>query len=139
MSEEKVKAILKEAAQAKARIEEGMRFLNELRDTAQTLIASYGRERVSGGAQRSLADFVAHLDEEEKRVFEEANRLLELRKQVLTAIERISNKDSASIIRLRYFGLMEYPDIMDRLHISRTTMYRLMKKGIGELGGFLSY
>lgn len=60
-------------------------------------------------------------------------RLSELKEKVVTILEKLNNLDLMLVIIYRNLSFMKYEDIMSKMHLSRSSVYRLHNEAMEKI------
>lgn len=97
--------------------------------------ARYGEEKIDKTPsfkapfeQRALKkiDKTHEIEKKEKR-------LSELKEKVVTILEKLNNLDLMLVIIYRNLSFMKYEDIMSKMHLSRSSVYRLHNEAMEKI------
>lgn len=112
----RVEAMLERAERSRARLER--------------VTAVYG-PRGGGGSRADWTDIVAAVMEDDRRLNEEIDRLVDVKEEVRRAIREIGDGELMALMEMRYLNGMGWQQIALRMHIDKRTATRLHAKALG--------
>lgn len=121
------KEYLKQAYRLNELIDSDSRELERLRDLAGRISGSNFGERVqtSRNPDPSFVKYLGDIDEMERRIHKELCDLVALKNNILTAINKMTDRDERLLLTYRYLNNLSWDDIAYRLHVSSRTVHRI--------------
>ena len=124
------KEYLKQAYLLDKQIQVEVKELEQLREMRGTIQrCSYGGEKIGSNPNRNLeAPFIKTIEkiwEYEKKIDGKINRLVDLRSEINTAIEKMENPEERLLLKYRYLKNESWEDISYELNVSYRTVHRI--------------
>ena len=112
--------------------------LEEIYSIAEKVTASYGRIAVSGSKDsHSMDEIAAKIDDVKTRVSEKTKELFDVRQEVMSVIEQVSNEGWQGVLKNRYLDLLPSQSIAVRRHLTRRWIDEMCHRGEQEVGRIL--
>lgn len=89
-----------------------------------------------GNATRNtskLSEAVIRLMEQEERIDNEIDRLVNLRAEIYGVIQSVRNRETRMVLELRYMDYLTWTDIAKRLDMGERKVYRLHERGLQDV------
>ena len=120
------KEYLKQAYLLDKQIQVEVKELEQLREMRGTIQGcSYG-EKIGTNPNINLeAPFIKKIWEYEKKIDGKINRLVDLRSEINTAIEKMENSEERFLLKYRYLKNESWEDISYELNVSYRTVHRI--------------
>lgn len=91
---------------------------------------AYDREHVSGGQIQDLSDLIAKIDADSRRVNQEVDNWIDIREKTRIMIHNVPDNMERNVLVMRYITNLKWDDLMEKLHISRATSFRLHRSAL---------
>ena len=120
------KEYLRQAYRLDHRINSDIAEMERLREMACSA-GSPGMEERHNPNRAADAPYVRSLEkvwELNKKIYDEIDRLIDLKDQMRGAIAMVADIDEQMVLRYRYIHNMTWEEIGNQLHADRTTVYR---------------
>ena len=69
----------------------------------------------------------------EREISEEINRLVDLKREIAEVIRQVGDPDLQTLLEMRYLCYRDWPEIMDSLHRSSSTMFHMHRKAMEKI------
>ena len=69
----------------------------------------------------------------EKEISEEINRLVDLKREIAGVIGQVGDPDLQTLLEMRYLCYRDWPEIMENLHRSSSTMFYMHRKAMEKI------
>ena len=112
------------------RVEALLERVERSRARLERVTAIYGGSR---GGKGDWTDIVAAVVEDDRRLNEEIDRLVDVKEQVRQAIGKLEQTEMAVVLEFRYLRGLSWVQIADRMHIDRRTALRLHVQALAAL------
>lgn len=121
------KEYLKQAYRLNELIDSDSRELERLRDLAGRITGSNFGERVqtSRNPDPPFVKYLGDIDETERKIQKELSDLVLLKNEILTAINKMTDRDERLLLTYRYLNNLSWDDIAYSLHVSSRTVHRI--------------
>lgn len=109
-------------------IDSNLAELSTLRDLAENVSAQvFDREKLSGTGyvNSRIEEIVAKICGYEILVNNEIDQLIDLRQAIRNAILEVTDKDQQLLLRLRYLECLSWPEIQDRMALSKQQVHNI--------------
>lgn len=121
------KEYLKQAYRLNELIESDSKELERLGDLAGRISGSNFSERVqtSRNPDPPFVKYLGDIVEMEHRIRKELCDLVALKNNILTALNRMTDRDERLLLTYRYLNNLSWDDIAASLHVSSRTVHRI--------------
>ena len=121
------KEYLQQAYRMNELIDSDAQELERLRELAGKVGASNFGERVqtSRNADPSFVKYLGDIIEMEEKLQKELYELVMLKKQMLSALEKMNNRDERLLLTYRYMDNVSWEEIAGNLSVSMRTVHRI--------------
>ena len=124
----KLKRLLDEIRELGDRIHQDYGLLGFYRRQSNAVSSPvYGeRTRTQPSGKAPFEKWVLKALDKELEIKEEESRLDDLKLKATNSLEKLENKEMALAIMYRHISFMTYDEIMGAMHLSRSSVYRLL-------------
>lgn len=121
------KEYLQQAYRLNELIDSDVQELERLRELAGKVGGSNFGERVqtSRNAEPSFVKYLGDIIEMEEKLQKELYELVMLKKQMLSALEKMNNRDERLLLTYRYMDNVSWEEIAGNLSVSMRTVHRI--------------
>lgn len=121
------KEYLQQAYRLNELIDSDAQELERLRELAGKVGGSNFGERVqtSRNAEPSFVKYLGDIIEMEEKLQKELYELVMLKKQMLSALEKMNNRDERLLLTYRYMDNVSWEEIAGNLSVSMRTVHRI--------------
>ena len=121
------KEYLQQAYRLNELIDSDVQELERLRELAGKVGGSNFGERVqtSRNAEPSFVKYLGDIIEMEEKLQKELYELVVLKKQMLSALEKMNNRDERLLLTYRYMDNVSWEEIAGNLSVSMRTVHRI--------------
>lgn len=88
---------------------------------------------VSRPCEASFVDTLAMIEEKEREIDKKLCRLLNLRAEIESQIDKLPNKDERLVLHYRYVDHRAWNDICRQLHVSKRTVFRIQEEALKKI------
>ena len=127
------KEYLSQAFRLDQRINSKLEQVSRLRGMAVKATGSFQAERISGTSQHSpMESAVVKLIDLEYEINDDIDRLVDLKREMASLIERIPDPSYRVLLELRYLGCSRWEDIALKMGYDLRWVYRLHGRALKE-------
>jgi DNA-directed RNA polymerase specialized sigma subunit len=122
------KQYLRQAYRIDELIKSNKKELNELHELSISLPATdYSKERVQSSASNDarFTSIVEKIDELERVIKEDNERLLSLKLEIRNVINEVTDFEERLLLKLRYLNFLTWEQVCDEMHVSKRTVDRI--------------
>lgn len=126
------KEYLSKAYRLNEKIESNLRLIERLRNIATNITVNLD-EKVNGGKTGGRASTIEKIVDLQKKVNEEIDSLVDMFCEIRQTIESLCDEDEKLLLTLRYVEFMEWEEIMDEMHFSKTQVHRIHRNALENI------
>ena len=127
------KEYLSQAFRLDQRINSKLEQVSRLRNMAVKATGSFQAERISGTSQHSpMESAVVKLIDLEYEINDDIDRLVDLKREMASLVEKIADPSYRVLLELRYLGCSRWEDIAFKMGYDLRWVYRLHGRALKE-------
>ena len=128
------KEYLQQVVHIDQRINSKLEQVMQLRDTAtRATITISDMPRSPSPNNQQMSDTIAKIIDLENEINADIDRLVDLKREARDVIGQLSDPDEQLVLELRYLCYKTWPEIMEELNYSETSVYRLHGQALKNL------
>lgn len=121
------------------RVNSRLRRLSDLRQLADRVTSSLGREPVSGSADvHKLDGTIAKIVDMEREINEDIDRLVDAKREAMAVIRQVEHPDQQLVLELRYLDFKSWPSIAEEMGLSPRWVQTLHERALAAVENIFS-
>ena len=128
------KDYLSQAYRIDQRINSKLEQVQSLRELATKATATLNDNPASGSRNvHSMSDIIAKMIDLENEINADIDRLVDLKREIVTVIKRVANPEYQTLLELRYLCFKSWEHIAVQMNYDVRTIYRIHDRAISAI------